>query len=366
MGKHEGNDTWSTLKRLHRLVALLAEHGERGVSFEKICAEIYPGEDGDSASLRRKFNRDKANLRKLYGEVLEDEEIIEEDREEIVCIKKNAEGRYVMESRFNFMMPMRLDEQQLLALVSGVSLAGHFLKPFSQASTEVMEKLRKQIPEKFLMKSEKIADAVASTVPVSDQVSEDVFLKVLDAIEKKKTLRIGHYTERDGRASSCTLSPYLLYHKFHSWYVMGESPDKKDLAQPAFRLDRMKAVSLLDKDQPHALSDEDLKKLKEDVALDFNPANPDEEYHIRLRINGSFAQPSMETQWFPGEKKTWDETRTLVHYEVTLKGLETITLWIMRALDCIEVLEPGVLVKEIDRRVGDYLGRRGKRFGEEG
>ena len=56
-------------------------------------------------------------------------------------------------------------------------------------------------------------------------------------------------------------------------------------------------------DKPYPLSEEALKKLKEDIALDFNPAKPDEEYHVRLRLIGSFARPSMETQWFPGEEK---------------------------------------------------------------
>lgn len=48
-------------------------------------------------------------------------------------------------------------------------------------------------------------------------------------------------------------------------------------------------------------------------------------------------------------------------YEVELMGLEAITLWIMRALDCVEVLEPKKLADKIDRRVGAYLERRNKR-----
>ncbi|WP_298780145.1 WYL domain-containing protein [uncultured Fretibacterium sp.] len=344
------------------MVALLAQHGESGVAFEEIRTKIYP-EDVNSASLRRKFNRDRSNLRKLYGEVLKDDEIDERDLEEIVTIKENSEGRYVMESRFNFMLPMKLDEKQLLVLIAGVSMAGHFLPPFSQASREVMDKLRKRVLKDALEKSKKIADSVASTVPISQKVSGDDFMKVIDAIEKKRVLKIGQYTERDGRLSTCTLSPYILYHKFHSWYVMGDAPGKKNPDQPAFRLDRMKAVEILDESQPHPLSDEALEILKKNIALDFNPAKPDEEYRVKLRITGSFAQPCMETEWFPGEKKMWEKDgdgNKSVHYEVTLKGLESITLWIMRALDCVEVLEPKKLADEIDRRVGAYLEHKDK------
>ena len=52
MGKEVGNDAWSTLKRLHRLIALLAEHGESGVLFEEIRAKIYP-EDVDNEEIGR-------------------------------------------------------------------------------------------------------------------------------------------------------------------------------------------------------------------------------------------------------------------------------------------------------------------------
>ena len=66
----------------------------------------------------------------------------------------------------------------------------------------------------------------------------------------------------------------------------------------------------------------------------------------------------METQWFLGEKKTLDPKGGSLIYEVNLKGLEAITLWIMRALNCIEVLEPIELRKRIDKRVNEYVKRR--------
>ena len=68
----------------------------------------------------------------------------------------------------------------------------------------------------------------------------------------------------------------------------------------------------------------------------------------------------METEWFPGEKKTLSPDGESLIYEVKLKGLEAVTLWIMRALDCVEVLKPAELRKEIDRRVNEYINRRKK------
>ena len=44
--------------------------------------------------------------------MLEDSEIDGEDLDKVVLIEKNAAGRYVMKSRFNFMLPMTLDEKE--------------------------------------------------------------------------------------------------------------------------------------------------------------------------------------------------------------------------------------------------------------
>ena len=55
-----------------------------------------------------------------------------------------------------------------------------------------------------------------------------------------------------------------------------------------------------------------------------------------------------------------EEGSKSVLYEVELMGLEAITLWIMRALDCVEVLEPRKLADEVDRRVGAYLEHKDK------
>ena len=141
-------------------------------------------------------------------------------------------------------------------------------------------------------------------------------------------------------------------------------PEKSEAPLAVFRLNRIKAVEVLPSDNfidcPY--SPEELRK---NIELDFDQYNPDKEYLIKLRITGSFAGPVMETEWYSEEKKEWErgpngEFLKSVYYEVKLKGLERITLWIMRALDCIEVLEPLELKDDIDRRVNEYMKRNGR------
>ena len=139
---------------------------------------------------------------------------------------------------------------------------------------------------------------------------------------------------------------------------MGLSHDAATKLLP-FRLGRMRLVEHLN-DVDFIPIAESIKDLRRKIALDFFPANTEASHLVRLRITGKVARSCMETEWFPGEKKTWEEKSKSVLYEVELIGLEAITLWIMRALDCVEVLEPKELADEIDRRVGAYLERKNK------
>ena len=84
---------------------------------------------------------------------------------------------------------------------------------------------------------------------------------------------------------------------------------------------------------------------------------PEGGYRVKLRITGSFVKPCMETKWFPDEVKDFNKEDGSLNYEVTLKGLEAITLWIMRALDCVEVIEPAELRDLVNARVKRYLDR---------
>ena len=215
-------------------------------------------------------------------------------------------------------------------------------------------------------KADRLSDAVALSIPVSDlDEGQEVFQKVVRAIDEKKVLHIREYEDMKGVKAPRLVSPYALYFKYHAWYLLGASPtitDQTPAGIPApFRLSRMNLVEVLEDgdfiDCPYSS-----EALQENIALDFHPSNPDKNYHIKLRITDSFAKASMQTTWFRGEKKKTEKDGS-VSYEVTLKGLEAITLWIMRGLDCIEVLEPQELVDKIDNRVKKYTDRKKKTKG---
>ena len=351
------------LIRLHELVRLLTEQGERGATLNEIRDKVYDGID-ESEAFNKKFLRDRKALEEIFSgdaHFFEEEYDGVTDESDVKVFRKK--GRYYIKSKYWFMLPMKIEKRELLSLVTGVKLAGDFIKPLKASAESLWNKLKKQFPGSEMKKGERLSEAISLAMPVSDfRPDREVFQKAIDAIDEKRVLGVGQYEDGKGKKYACTISPHALFFKYHAWYLIGISPEKNKTSPAVFRLNRIKAVELRSSENfiecPYSP-----EELRNNIELDFDPYNPDKEYQVKLRITGDFAGPVMETEWYGGENKKEERDpngERIVHYEVKLKGLERITLWIMRALDCVEVLEPQELREEIDRRVSAYLKRGGR------
>ena len=363
MGKSKNNNAWSTLKRLFNLTSYLTEKSSvGGASWDEIKENIYAGEsDASDEALYRKFSRDRQALKDIYDDGMDGEDFEFEDDEPLdgqAFIIRNKNGKYILRSGVSFMFLLKLNEEQALTLLSSVRIIPEFIPLFTKASKQLWDKLQNHISKELQEKCRSLSEAIVSNIPFSKAGERQVILTVLEAISKKKVLQVLQYEKAwPDDPGSCNFSPWTLFLKYHSWYVLGEVNNKTRF----LRVDRIKRAAVLELDQPHPCDDEKLKVIQEDIKLDRYSHTaypmPKDGWHIRLRITGSFVKPCRETEWFPHESKTLQPDGSL-DYQVNLKGLEAITLWIMRALNCIEVLEPAELQEIIDQRVDEYIARR--------
>ena len=354
--KQDGDSGFNKLVRLLRLVKYVAERGRQGASWRDIRRDVYDGNENDPVigtpndKLMRRFTRDRKDINLSFDPYDDEVEILPD-----TAIIERNKGKYVIRNGLNLMLPMQLKKEEALALVSGVRLISEFIPPLSNASNTLWLRLKNQMSQEVLDECDVLTSATVSAIPMAHEVNHDVFMTILEAINNRQRVSIKEYVKAwPDDLEQCEFAPKIIYAKHHSWYVLGEVSGK----QRILRIDRIKSAELSDEYQENPFTLSELKALEQDIKLDYNPFKkaPAGGWNIKLRITGSFVQPCMETRWFPGEKKT-PENNCLI-YEVNLKGLEAITLWIMRALNCIEVLEPAELRDEIDRRVNEYLSRK--------
>ena len=339
-------------ERRDELLALLDRNREKGLSRKEIIERIYrQGSTAKPDSLRVKLERDVDAL----------------NLEQEIILKAKGGKRYKLNDGFYFMRPIPINKVESLAMMTGVGLVSHFVPSYEKASEFLWSQLQKQLPEDLLEECLYLEKAITPAIPVSQKLEARILEIILDALSQKKVLNVRHYEAvRNKDLERCKFSPWLLYLKHHGWYVIGEVHEGEGSRPHILRVDRIKLADISDEDQAHPCEGSALEELAEKVRLDYNPYDKHicggGRYHVKLRITGSFAQACMKTEWFPNEKKQWNPGENgVVDYEATLLGLESITLWVMRALDCIEVLELKELRDEVDRRIKTYLGRLSQR-----
>ena len=339
-GRGRGSDK-GRLQRLLELVRFVAAKGKEGAEWELIEEWFYKNPGTERESRRRNFKRDRDSLAEMYN----DEVIV-----------RNRDGKYIIRSGLNLMLPMKLKENEALSLMWGVEIVPEFLKPLSEDANGLWQRLKNQMSDSVLEKCEHLKNAAVSAIPIAGGTKPEVLTAVLDAIHGHKPLNVTQYqAAREYDPASGIFSLFVMYLKHHSWYILGETGGKSVI----LRLDRIKSAYVIDEEIEDYPSEKELEEMRRDIQLDFNPYGscPSNGWKVKLRITGSFVKPCMETTWFPGEKKELQDDGSLI-YTVVLKGLEAITLWIMRALNCMEVIEPQALRDEIDRRVSEYLRHR--------
>jgi predicted DNA-binding transcriptional regulator YafY len=339
----------------------MAEKGDAGASMEEICEKIY-GKSASDSACRRNFNRDCMFLRKMVNEKWLRNEYESDEPEEIEIRYDRKRKRYFMKGSLFFMFPLRLKEEEAYVISSGIKLCKHFIKEYSGIADRLSEKLRKSIPGHVMDAGESLSDSLTLLMPVSNTESRNpkALEIVLDAVNKKRALKLTGYEGMNGETINDIISPYFLYFKYHSWYVWAAS-EKNNYTSGPYRLSRMRTIETLKNGTDYVGIDNDEKdKMIRDLELDYHPAYGGKEFDIKLRITGSFVQPAIQTEWFKGQKITRQDDGGII-YSVKLKGLEAITLWIMRSLSDIEVIEPIQLRDEIDRRVDAYTHKRKNR-----
>jgi predicted DNA-binding transcriptional regulator YafY len=339
----------------------MAEKNDAGASMEEICEKIYGKSNSDSAC-RRNFNRDCVFLRQMVNEKWLRNERESDEPEEIEIRYDRKKKRYFMKGALFFMFPLRMNEEEAYVISSGIKLCKHFIKEYSGIADKLSEKLSSSIPGHVMDAGESLSNSLTLLMPVSNTESHNpkALDIVLNAVNKKHALKLTGYEGMNGETISDVISPYFLYFKYHSWYVWAAS-GKNNYTSGPYRLSRMRTIETLDGGAGYVGMDGDAKdKMIRDLELDYHPAYGGKEFDIKLRVTGSFVQPAIQTEWFRGQEIKRQDDGSII-YSVKLKGLEAITLWIMRSLSDIEVLEPIQLRDEIDRRVDAYLDKRKNR-----
>lgn len=197
-----------TERLVNLTVALLA--ARRPLTFAELRARMGEWQDGDPDSMRRKFERDKDELRRLGVPV--DTVPLDELSGEL--------GYHVDRARYE-QPDVALTVDQVTVLALALQLVDGDVAPLAWA------KLAARAP-----------DPVAGEVPAGLRVTvdADAATPLASAVVERRTVRFG-YRDVAGERTERTVEPGAVVVRGGAWYLVGHDRDRDALR--AFRLDRV-------------------------------------------------------------------------------------------------------------------------------
>ncbi|MEW4487541.1 transcriptional regulator [Thalassoglobus sp. JC818] len=256
-------------------------------------------------------------------------------------------GYWISESPYLPPTDLTLEETLSLVLLSqelGNSKRGI---PFFDKAGEASLKLRSNLPNHLSSYVGELSTGVKmGTEPKSTlDDSRSHYDRALEAIADKRKLRIRYDSLYDQKEISTLISPYRIFFKRRSWYLIGRSSIHR--AVRTFHLGRVRESTLTD--------DKFVVPKRFNLEQYFGKAwNMVRERGNRKQVTVRFAplvaRNVAEVAWHSTQTVIWNDDGT-IDFHVTVDGIHEISWWILGYGDKAKVLDPPELVELIQSHI---------------
>ena len=226
--------------------------------------------------------------------------------------------------------------------------------PFWDASQRAFKKIRAALGTEALKYVERFGHLFHQTmVGVSDYSKKaDLIDELMIGIEDRKAVFVTYQSLQATEPVTYDIYPYgLAYHR-GSLYLVGWSPDHKEIRH--WKVDRIEEAEVTQVPFPRP-EDFDLHK---HFAQSFGVFHGDGqgEIHVKVRFSATVARYVSESHWHESQNLTAQNDGNLLA-EFDLDSTEEIKRWILSFGRHAEVLEPEGLRREIASEIESVLGK---------
>jgi len=260
-----------------------------------------------------------------------------------------------------FLAPTKFTTEEALALIVLChELGDNAGVPFLGAARSAAVKLAGSLPARMREQVRGMCDAVhiqpSPRNPLAGQAT--VFEQLLDAVARRRHVRIRYGSLTEGEEIRTKFAPYHLLFSRRSWYAIGRSSLHRGTR--TFNVGRIRQLEPL----------EDTYRLPRGFSLSRYLRNawhliPERgrDREVLVRFSKLVAQNVAEVAWHKTQRVAFRRDGTL-DFRVTVSGLKEISWWILGYGDQAEVLQPPQLRQMVAdsaaRMVQVYARKRGR------
>ncbi len=241
-----------------------------------------------------------------------------------------------------FLPPDKFTASEALAvLILCHELGGVRQMPFLAPARTAAAKLEASLPMAVRKQIRSVADAIRIHLPPANPLEgqDMVYDYLLKSIAERRSVRFVYESLHESALIRTRLCPYRLLFSRHSWYVIGRSTLHRSVR--TFNVGRIQNIETTD----------DRYEIPRNFSLERYFGNawhlvpePGPDYEICIRFSKLVAKNVAEVAWHKTQRLKWNDDRSL-DFQVTVKGLNEISWWILGYGDQAQVMEPPQLRK---------------------
>lgn len=271
-------------------------------------------------------------------------------------IYDEAQERYHLAGTYFLPATNFTPEEALVLVVLCHDLGAQLPRPFFGPLRSAAMKLESLLPARVREQVRQSGQAVqVQTVPINRLYGqESVYEQLLQAITRRRGIRIYYRSLAEDKEICTRLHPYRLLFSRRSWYAIGRSSLHRGTR--TFNVGRVMRIEPLDDpyEIPHGFS---IERFLRNAWHIIPEPGPDRE--VVVRFARKVAQNVAEVAWHKTQRLNFQPDGSL-DFSVTVSGLAEISWWILGYGDQAEVLQPA----ELRRIIAGHALRMLQRYPE--
>jgi predicted DNA-binding transcriptional regulator YafY len=253
----------------------------------------------------------------------------------VPCRYDTRTGAYSVDPDF-FLPPVNLNHREAMGLLLlAHKMRNHLELPFKQAILLAAMKLENSLPTKTRLYCNAALQRIFIIAGPRERadIPAQLFEQLIEAVLKKRVVRIHYFLPRERRSVVIEVRPYHLVYRGHGWYVVGKSSRCERVR--AFRLSWIKELTICD----GCFVEDEKFDIREHIGRAWSMVAEGRLYNVKLRFLPQVANDVAQVRWHDTQSVTWENDGSAI-LEFRVDGLGEITWWILSYGDQVQVLAP--------------------------
>lgn len=239
---------------------------------------------------------------------------------------------YKCESPGSFFLQLKLDQDEITALVAGIDMARHFLPHLSKSCDSVWKKIEELLKPDIVAEGKSLGHSARVVLPVA-KMDASIFKSLIKHAHDHKAIEILYKSPyNDKPPQRHTLSPWEFYFQEHAWYMLAWNHFFKK--EGVWRISRIKEVRESKDAYTPCPPDFDFESI---ISSAWFSWSKDLKYEVELKIKPPLAASISEIMWHPTQTIEQQPDGSVI-LRARVSEIEPVEWWAKERRD-VEILD---------------------------